>query len=180
MYSHIAHESAEDMIRIISSMDAERAKLRGEVVYHQDDWDLLIRERIRKGKRHTAFDFYNPILLDIWEEKVKEAKKSLRLLKYFIAGIVGILAVTALLMVYTGYPIIILGLGLLPLALFAYDYFHAKADLAYYELVQFFIYELKEIIKKFELDKSKYPIKIYSRDYNGVEFKKGGKALIKA
>ncbi len=29
VYSHIAHESAEDIIRIISSIDAERARLRG-------------------------------------------------------------------------------------------------------------------------------------------------------
>lgn len=74
VYSHIAHESAEDIIRIISSIDAERARLRGEVIYYTDDWDDLIRQRIAKGKRHTAFDFYNPALLDIWEAKVKKVK----------------------------------------------------------------------------------------------------------
>ncbi|RLF91950.1 hypothetical protein DRN82_01165, partial [Thermococci archaeon] len=82
VYSHIAHESAEDIIRIISAIDAERARLRGIEVYYQDDWDELIRERIRKGKRHTAFDFYNPELLEVWEEKVKEAKRYIKLSKY--------------------------------------------------------------------------------------------------
>ncbi|AEC52828.1 hypothetical protein PNA2_1914 [Pyrococcus sp. NA2] len=179
LYSHIAHESAEDMIRIISSIDAERAKLRGEIVYHQDDWDLLIRERIRKGKRHTAFDFYNPILLEIWEGKVKAAKRSIGMFKYFVGMIVGIFALTIFLTFKLGYPVIILGLGILPLLIFASDYSKARADLFYYELVQLFIYELKEIIKKFELKKDEYPLKLYSRDYNEIEFRKSGKVFIK-
>ncbi|RKX46699.1 MAG: hypothetical protein DRP38_07445, partial [Thermotogae bacterium] len=87
VYSHIAKESAEDMIRIISSIDAERAKNRGEVIYYEDDWDDLIKQRIAKGKRHTAFDFYNPSLLTIWENKVKDMKRIKNTFKLALAFI---------------------------------------------------------------------------------------------
>ncbi|WP_193384985.1 hypothetical protein [Pyrococcus abyssi] len=179
VYSHIAHESAEDIKRIISSMDAERAKLRGEVVYHQDDWDALIRERIRKGKRHTAFDFYNPLLLDIWEKKVKEAKKALKFIKYSIGIVTLFIGATIVITMVSGYPAILLGLGIAPILLFIVDYSKEKADLAYYELVQFFIHELKGIIERFQLNSKEYKVKLYNRDYDGVEFDRSGKAIVK-
>ncbi|ASJ16878.1 hypothetical protein A3L04_07220 [Thermococcus chitonophagus] len=178
VYSHIAHESAEDIIRIISAIDAERAKLRGMEVYHRDDWDLLIRERIRKGKRHTAFDFYNPELLEIWEEKVKSAKRDIRVIWYYLFGLVSGIVFTAIGSIFTGYPIFIIGLAMIPLAFYIVDYQRSKADLKYYELVQFFIYELKSILEKFELKKEKYKFQLYNTDYREVAFERG-KAMIR-
>ncbi|WP_297498268.1 hypothetical protein [Thermococcus sp.] len=172
VYSHIAHESAEDIIRIISSIDAERAKLRGEVIYYQDDWDLLIRERIAKGKRHTAFDFYNPALLDIWEEKVKESKGLRRNYRAFLVILGGIVGVTGVLSITTLQPWILLGLSALPLALWLRDWTKAKLDLIYYELTQFFIDELAGIIEKHSLDPEKYRFKLFSTDYFDVETRK--------
>ncbi|WP_297509190.1 hypothetical protein [Thermococcus sp.] len=172
VYSHIAHESAEDIIRIISSIDAERAKLRGEVIYYQDDWDLLIRERIAKGKRHTAFDFYNPALLDIWEEKVRESKGLRRNYRAFLVALGGIIGATGVLSAVTLQPWILLGLSVLPLALWFRDWTKAKLDLIYYELTQFFIDELASIIKKHSLDPERYRFKLFSADYFDVETRK--------
>jgi len=172
VYSHIAHESAEDIIRIISSLDAERAKLRGEVIYYTDDWDALIRERIAKGKRHTAFDFYNPSLLDIWEEKVKLGKrlKRLKLISYGVLG--GTLLGSALVTILTGSPWIILGFSLLPLVALIRDRVRSSLDLIYYELAQFFIDELRSIISKHGLPRERYRFKLFTEGYFGVETKK--------
>ncbi|MFA4668957.1 hypothetical protein QDY65_00165 [Pyrococcus kukulkanii] len=178
VYSHIAHESAEDIIRIISAIDAERARLRGIEVYYEDDWDELIRERIRKGKRHTAFDFYNPELLEVWEEKVKEAKRYIKLSKYLPMAILFFTIVTAIVTILILVPVVIVGLATLPLALYFHEMFKASADLRYQELVQFFIYELKGLIGKFSLDRNKYKFELYNRDYKGVKFIKGGKAVV--
>ncbi|WP_457741970.1 hypothetical protein [Thermococcus sp.] len=169
VYSHIAHESAEDIIRIISSLDAERARLRGEVIYYKDDWDMLIRERIAKGKRHTAFDFYNPALLDIWEEKVKESKRVKRLGQIAVWSIIGVVAVTALLSVLSGIPFLLIGLALLPLILYIRERTKSRLDLIYYELTQFFIDELREIVHKHALNPEKYRFKLFSNDYFDVE-----------
>ncbi|MFA4663095.1 hypothetical protein [Pyrococcus kukulkanii] len=178
VYSHIAHESAEDIIRIISAIDAERARLRGIEVYYEDDWDELIRERIRKGKRHTAFDFYNPELLEVWEEKVKEAKRYIKLSKYLPMAILFFTIVTAIVTILILVPVVIVGLATLPLALYFHELFKTNADLRYQELVQFFIYELKELIGKFGLDRNKYKFELYNRDYKGVKFIKGSKAIV--
>ncbi|WP_297464321.1 hypothetical protein [Thermococcus sp.] len=177
IYSHIAHESAEDIIRIISSLDAERARLRGAVVYYRDDWDDLIRERLAKGKRHTAFDFYNPALLDIWEEKVREIKK-LRLrekLGYAVLG--GVLIITVAVSVVTGDPYFLLGLSLLPLVLMIRDGTESRLDLIYYELTQFFIDELRELVRNHGLRPERYRFKIFSGDYFGVKTMKLGTGL---
>jgi len=169
VYSHIAHESAEDIIRIISSLDAERAKLRGEVIYYKDDWDLLIRERIAKGKRHTAFDFYNPALLDIWEEKVKESKRVKILGQVAVWSIVAAVAVTAVLSIVTALPLVLIGLALLPLLVYVRERTKSRLDLIYYELTQFFIDELREIVHKHALNPEKYRFKLFSGDYFDVE-----------
>ncbi len=176
VYSHIAHESAEDIIRIISSLDAERAKLRGNVVYYRDDWDDLIRERIAKGKRHTAFDFYNPALLDIWEAKVREIKsvKRRELLGYdILTGTV----IVSLAFTLLGGPYFLLGLALLPLAFLIRDLSKERLDLIYYELTQFFIDELRNLINRHSLEPERYRFKIFSGDYFGVETRKLGKGL---
>ncbi len=176
VYSHIAHESAEDIIRIISSLDAERAKLHGNVVYYRDDWDDLIRERIAKGKRHTAFDFYNPALLDIWEEKVKEIKsvKRKEVLGYgiLVGTVIASLALTLL-----GEPYFLLGLALLPLAFLIRDLSRERLDLIYYELTQFFIDELRNLVEGHSLNPDRYRFKIFSGDYFGVETRKLGTGL---
>ncbi|NJE05781.1 hypothetical protein E3E36_06410 [Thermococcus sp. M36] len=177
VYSHIAHESAEDLIRIISSIDAERAKLRGEIIYYHDDWDELIRERVAKGKRHTAFDFYNPFLLDIWEAKVNEIKRTKRLEKAWYVLLGSAVAVTALLSVKTRVPYILIGLALTPLALRAREYTYSRLDLIYYELAQFFIDELRSITTKHSLKADRYRFKIFSRDYFGVKIKQIGTGL---
>jgi len=177
VYSHIAHESAEDIIRIISSLDAERAKLHGEVIYYQDDWDDLIRERIAKGKRHTAFDFYNPALLDIWEAKVGEIKgiRKRERLGYAILAIV--IAATGAISVITRQPYVILGLALLPLAVLLHDRARERFDLIYYELTQFFIDELRNLVEGHGLQPERYKFKIFSGDYFGIETKKLGTGL---
>ncbi|WP_342765104.1 hypothetical protein [Thermococcus sp.] len=172
VYSHIAHESAEDIIRIISSLDAERAKLRGEVIYYTDDWDALIRERMAKGKRHTAFDFYNPALLDIWEEKVKLGKKLKRLERLSYAVLGGIVGLTGLATVLTGTPLILLGFAILPLVVAVRDRVKSSLDLLYYELTQFFIDELRTIVTKHGLTPEKYKFKLFTGGYFGVETKR--------
>jgi len=176
VYAHIAHESAEDMVRIISSLDAERARLHGEVIYYRDDWDDLIRERMAKGKRHTAFDFYNPALLDIWEAKVGEIKRTKRaeLIGYGLLG--GALAVSSVLTV-TGVPYFLLGLAILPLAVMIRDSSRERLDLIYYELTQFFIDELRSLVEKYSLQPDRYRFKIFSGDYFGVETKRLGTGL---
>ncbi|AEH24745.1 hypothetical protein [Pyrococcus yayanosii] len=172
IYSHIAHESAEDIIRIISAIDAERARLRGEEIYHRDDWDELIRERIRKGKRHTAFDFYNPTLLDLWEEKVKDAKRFKNLKMVGLAAISILLTGTFMASLLTGEPWVIIGLGAAPLIPLLFDVSREGADLRYYELAQFFIYELSALLDKFGLPAEKYRFKVYSQDYRGIKVEK--------
>jgi hypothetical protein len=177
VYAHIAHESAEDIIRIISSLDAARAKLHGEVIYYKDDWDDLIRERIAKGKRHTAFDFYNPALLDIWEGKVKEIKKAKNREKGLYAVIGSVVGATAVASLLTGQPYLIAGLAILPAVLLVRDSTKEKLDLIYYELTQFFIDELAELIEKHSLQPERYKFKIFSGDYFGVETKRVGTGL---
>ena len=169
VYSHIAHESAQDIIRIISSLDAERARLHGEVIYYKDDWDDLIRERIAKGKRHTAFDFYNPALLDIWEAKVREGKKVRNLEKAGYAAIGLVLLVSVLASWLASEPYFLLGLSVLPLALLIRDVARERLDLIYYELTQFFIDELRSLVEKHGLDPGKYKFKVFSGDYFSVE-----------
>ncbi|AIU69571.1 hypothetical protein TEU_04015 [Thermococcus eurythermalis] len=172
VYSHIAHESAEDIVRIISSLDAERAKLKGEVIYYTDDWDALIRERIAKGKRHTAFDFYNPALLDIWEEKVKHGKK-LRMFERVSYAVLGaFVALTGIATVITGSPLILLAVSALPLALVVRDRVRDSLDLIYYELTQFFIDELREIVSKHGLNPERYKFKLFTGGYFGVKTRK--------
>ncbi|WP_456420678.1 hypothetical protein [Thermococcus sp.] len=172
VYSHIAHESAEDIIRIISSLDAERAKLRGEIIYYTDDWDALIRERIARGKRHTAFDFYNPALLDIWEEKVKLGKKlrTIEKLSYLTLG--AAITLTGVVTFLTGLPVILIGLSSLPLVFFVRDRIKSSLDLLYYELTQFFIDELRVILSKHNLSPEKYKFKLFSENYFGVKTKR--------
>ncbi|ASA76788.1 hypothetical protein [Thermococcus sp. 5-4] len=177
VYAHIAHESAEDIIRIISSLDAERAKLHGEVIYYKDDWDDLIRERIAKGKRHTAFDFYNPALLDIWEQKVKEIKEAKKREKGLYAAIGAVIGATAIASFFAGQPYFIIGLAMLPAVLLIRDSTREKLDLIYYELTQFFIDELAELIEKHSLHPERYKFKIFSGDYFGVETKRVGTGL---
>ncbi|WP_461867092.1 hypothetical protein [Thermococcus sp.] len=174
VYSHIAHESAEDIIRIISSLDAERAKNKGEVIYYEDDWDDLIRRRIEKGKRHTAFDFYNPLLLDIWENKVYEAKKIKKMAQvaYFIIGLIVIL--TGIGTMVTGIPWIIIGVAYLPLLIYIRNYQRNRLDLIYYELSQFFIDEMRELVERYALEPSHYKFKIFNYDYFGILTKKIG------
>ena len=172
VYSHIAHESAEDIIRIISSLDAERAKLRGEVIYYTDDWDALIRERMAKGKRHTAFDFYNPALLDIWEEKVKESKRIQRMKRLYI-GVFGVfLLMGVLATVLTGEPWFAVVLAFSPLLLWIQDRTVSSLDFIYHELTQFFIDELREIVVRHSLNPERYKFKLFSGDYFGVEIRK--------
>ncbi|NJE03774.1 hypothetical protein [Thermococcus sp. MV11] len=172
VYSHIAHESAEDIIRIISSLDAERAKLHGEVIYYKDDWDDLIRERMAKGKRHTAFDFYNPALLDIWERKVKEIKKLKRLEKIGYTVLSAVVAASVVVSTLTGQPYFLLGLSILPLAVFIRDSSRERFDLIYHELTQFFIDELRTLVNKHGLDPERYKFKLFSGDYFGIETRK--------
>lgn len=177
VYSHIAHESAEDIIRIISSLDAERAKLHGEVIYYKDDWDDLIRERIAKGKRHTAFDFYNPALLNIWEGEVKEIKEAKKREKIAYAVVGALITSTAVATAILGQPYIIAGLAALPVVLFVRDITRERLDLIYYELTQFFIDELAGLVEKHSLQPERYRFKIFSRDYFGVETKRRGTGL---
>ncbi|AFL94973.1 hypothetical protein CL1_0768 [Thermococcus cleftensis] len=172
VYSHIAHESAEDIIRIISSLDAERAKLHGEVIYYKDDWDDLIRERMAKGKRHTAFDFYNPALLDIWERKVKEIKKLKRLEKIGYTILSVVVTASVVVSALTGQPYFLLGLSILPLAVFIRDSSRERFDLIYHELTQFFIDELRTLVNKHGLDPERYKFKLFSGDYFGIETRK--------
>ena len=177
VYAHIAHESAEDIIRIISSLDAERAKLHGEVIYYKDDWDDLIRERIAKGKRHTAFDFYNPALLDIWEEKVKEIKEAKKREKafYIALGAFGVLTIAA--SVIWRQPYFLLAGAVLPIALRIRLHTREKLDIIYYELTQFFIDELSQLISKYSLEADKYKFKIFSPDYFGIKTLRVGTGL---
>ncbi|CAD5243411.1 hypothetical protein [Thermococcus camini] len=177
VYSHIAHESAEDIIRIISSLDAERAKLHGEVIYYKDDWDDLIRERMAKGKRHTAFDFYNPALLDIWEAKVRELKELKKREKLGYALLAAVLVLTGAASVMTGQAYVLLGMALLPLAVLIRDRSRDRSDLIYYELTQFFIDELGELVRKHNLQPERYKFKIFSGDYFGIEARKLGTGL---
>ena len=174
VYSHIAHESAEDIVRIISSLDAERAKLHGEVIYYRDDWDDLIRERLAKGKRHTAFDFYNPALFEIWERKVKEAKKIKReeKLAYALFGVAALAAAIASAVTSTPYVLPVLAAA--PVLLFIRDRSREKLDLIYYELTQFFIDELGALLEKYSLPPERYRFKIFSGGYFGVSLEKRG------
>ena len=177
VYSHIAHESAEDIIRIISSLDAERAKNKGEVIYYQDDWDDLIRQRIAKGKRHTAFDFYNPALLNIWEDKVRHIKRVKTLIKVAMLGVAMLLVLTLALSIFSGSPWFLIGLGALPLLVFLNSYKRERLDFTYYQLTQFFIDELRELILKHQLDNTKYRFKIFNYDYSGILTKKIGSGI---
>ena len=172
VYSHIAHESAEDIIRIISSLDAERAKLRGEVIYYKDDWDLLIRERIAKGKRHTAFDFYNPALLDIWEEKVKRIKELRRTERLFYGGFAAALGLGVVVSLTTTFPWFLVPIASVPLLLRVHDRTVSGLDFVYYELTQFFIDELRGIIGKYSLNPEEYRFKLFTWGYFGVETRK--------
>ncbi len=177
VYAHIAHESAEDIIRIISSLDAERAKVHGEVIYYRDDWDDLIRQRIAKGKRHTAFDFYNPSLLDIWEDKVHEAKRIKRITKAAYAALATVIAIAVVASILTRGAYVILSLTLLPLVIFIRRYAMDKLDIIYYELTQFFIDELKMLMEKHDLNPESYRFKLFSGDYFGVSIRKSGTAI---
>lgn len=175
VYSHIAHESAEDIRRIISSIDAERAKKRGFLVYYQDDWDNLIRERIRKGKRHTAFDFYNPELLDIWEAKVEELK-AVRKAKYFLLSlIVAVFGFFILAGILVSWYLIIPGFGVLPLAVWVVDRAREKSDLIYHQLTQFFIDEMRALLSKYSLEPERYRFKLFNGDYFGIRKLKVGR-----
>jgi len=174
VYSHIAKESAEDMIRIISSIDAERAKNRGEVIYYEDDWDDLIKQRIAKGKRHTAFDFYNPSLLTIWESKVKDMKRVKNTFKLGIAFIGAFMALGIGLTIIYSEPWVLISLSILPLVVFLLDYKKHALDVSYYQLTQLFIDELGELLKKHELNREQYKFKIFTYDYFGVSIKKFG------
>ncbi|AMQ18914.1 hypothetical protein [Thermococcus peptonophilus] len=169
VYSHIAHESAEDIIRIISSIDAERARLRGEVIYYTDDWDDLIRQRIAKGKRHTAFDFYNPALLDIWEAKVKKVKalKNAEKIAYTLYAFV--IALSIGLLFLAGSLIILPVLSIAPLVLFLRGWIRDRMDLSYYELTQFFIDEMAELVRRHGLRPENYRFKLFGNDYFGVK-----------
>ncbi|WP_457753916.1 hypothetical protein [Thermococcus sp.] len=177
VYSHIARESAEDIIRIISSLDAERAKNRGEVIYYQDDWDNLIRQRIQKGKRHTAFDFYNPALLNIWEAKVKYLKKVKNYVRLAMLGILVFLAATIILSFFFDTPWFLVGVSALPLLIFFHSYRKEKLDFTYYQLTQFFIDELRELVLKHQLDSTRYKFKIFSYDYFGILTRKIGSSI---
>jgi len=177
VYSHIAHESAEDIIRIISSLDAERAKNKGEVIYYQDDWDDLIRQRIAKGKRHTAFDFYNPALLNIWEDKVRYIKRVKTLIKVAMFSIAMFLVLTLALSIFSGSPWFLIGLGALPLLVFLDSYKRERLDFTYYQLTQFFIDELRELILKHQLDNTRYRFKIFNYDYFGILTRKMGSGI---
>ncbi|AJC71850.1 hypothetical protein X802_06510 [Thermococcus guaymasensis DSM 11113] len=168
VYSHIAHESAEDIRRIISSIDAERAQKKGFLVYYHDDWDNLIRERIRKGKRHTAFDFYNPELLDIWEAKVEELK-GVRRTRYFLTSllIAGVI-VSIIAGLFFSWYLTIPGLAALPFVVWVQDWAREKSDLIYHQLTQFFIDEMRALLAKYGLDPEKYKFKLFNDDYFGV------------
>jgi len=182
VYSHIAHESAEDIIRIVSSLDAERAKNRGEIIYYQDDWDELIRQRIQKGKRHTAFDFYNPALLNIWESKIEYLKKVKNSVKVAMLGVVSFLIATVILSLFSGSPWFLVGVSVLPLLVFLSSYKKERLDFTYYQLTQFFIDELRELIIRHRLDNTRYKFKIFTYDYFGVLTRKIGSnifALVK-
>jgi hypothetical protein len=174
VYSHIAKESAEDMVRIISSIDAERARNRGEVIYYEDDWDDLIRQRIAKGKRHTAFDFYNPSLLTIWENKVKDMKRVKSSFKLSLILIGVFIALGIALTVLYSEPWLLIPLSALPLVLFLIDYKKHALDISYYQLTQLFIDELRELLKKHGLNAEQYKFKIFNHDYFGVSIKKLG------
>ncbi len=174
VYSHIAEESAEDIRRIISSIDAERAMKKGFKVYYKDDWDELIRERIKKGKRHTAFDFYNPALLDIWEAKVKELK-NVKKTEYFLYALIG---ATSLSLILTGlslwWPMALLGLTPLPLVVWVHDRAREKRDLIYHQLAQFFIDEMRALLTRHSLDPEKFSFKVFNDDYFEVKTVKKG------
>lgn len=177
VYSHIAHESAEDIIRIISSLDAERAKNKGEIIYYQDDWDDLIRQRIAKGKRHTAFDFYNPALLNIWEDKVRYIRRIKTSVKVAMLGVAMFLVLTLALSIFSGFPWFLIGLGALPLLIFLDSYKRERLDFTYYQLTQFFIDELRGLVLKHRLDNTKYKFKIFNYDYFGILTRKVGSGI---
>ncbi|WP_297068641.1 hypothetical protein [Thermococcus sp.] len=177
VYAHIAHESAEDIMRIISSLDAERAKVHGEIIYYRDDWDDLIRQRIARGKRHTAFDFYNPSLLDIWEKKVHEAKRIKQTAKAAYGALGAVIIVTLVVSVLTDDAYVLPALALLPLVVFIRGYTRDKLDIIYYELTQFFINELRALMEKHELNPESYKFKLFSRDYFGVSTRKSGTGI---
>lgn len=178
VYSHIAHESAEDIRRIIASIDAERAELAGVRVYYHDDWDELIKERIRKGKRHTAFDFYNPELMGVWERKVEELRRIKRRNRGVLLVLSFIVAVSFLVSFFLfPSPFFLLGLAISPLLYLQRVRFKTRRDLIYHELAQFFIDELGEILRKHHLDPERYRFKIFSRDYFGVRIERKGREL---
>jgi len=168
VYSHVAHESALDLMRIISSIDAERASLRGEVIYFEDDWDELIRRRIERGRRHTAFDFYNPELLNKWEEKVNR----LKVLKKTFLGVnilfPPLMVVAVVIMIRFLYFVFFV-----PLILFLYywarHWLRERMDLVYYEMAQYFIDEMAHLLSKFHLNPSDYQFKLFHWDYQGVK-----------
>lgn len=178
VYSHIAHESAEDMVRIISSIDAERARNRGEVIYYNDDWDDLIRKRIARGKRHTAFDFYNPALLDIWERKVEEMKRLRTFVRIAYALWGATLGVTLLLTAIYGQPWVLVGLSSIPLLLLVRDVGKNGLDFRYYQLGQFFIDELRGLVEKYALDPGSYGFKVFNYDYFGVSVERGREGTV--
>jgi hypothetical protein len=76
---------------------------------------------------------------------------------------------TAVLSVLLSQPWFILGVSVLPLALWFRDRTRVRLDLIYYELTQFFIDELREIVEKHSLDPEKYRFKLFSNDYFDVE-----------
>ncbi|WP_456367035.1 hypothetical protein [Thermococcus sp.] len=175
VYSHIAKESAEDIRRIISSIDAERAQRKGFTVYYLDDWDDLIRERIRKGKRHTAFDFYNPALLDIWEEKVGELRR-IRMTERFLYSGIALFALGFVLVgLLFGAYLIPVGLSVLPLWVWVKDWAGERRDLIYHQLTQFFIDEMRALIEDYNLNPEEYRFKLFNDDYFGVSILRFGR-----
>jgi hypothetical protein len=60
---------------------------------------------------------------------------------------------------------VLLGLSLLPLAVLIRDTTRERLDLIYYELTQFFIDELKNLLEHHRLNPEKYKFKVFSGDY---------------
>lgn len=71
-------------------------------------------------------------------------------------------------------PWFLIPLSTLPLVLFLLDYKKHSLDISYYQLTQLFIDELRELLKKHELNEEQYKFKIFNHDYFGVSIKKLG------
>jgi len=108
-------------------------------------------------------------LLDIWEEKIREGKRLKRAYRLALFTLGMLIGATGVLSLLTSQPWFLLGLSVLPLVLWSRDWTRSRIDLIYYELTQFFIDELKEIIKKYSLDPEKYRFKLFSTDYFDVK-----------